>query len=86
MDPEYKKKINDILFLLEETHTDIKKIRRTQKVSQIFSTIYWVFIIILACGGLYFLQPYLNVLNIYSGGVSGLQQAASIKSAANQKK
>ena len=79
MDVEDKKKIDMMLVLAQETNVYVKKIRKVQKAGQIFSMIYWTFIIILVFGGFYFLQPYLNVFNIYSGGISGLRQAASMQ-------
>ena len=81
MDIEDKKKINDILVLLKENNVYIKKIRKTQKNSQIFRAIYWVIILGLMISGYYFAQPYFkNVMNLYNGAMQSLQNFKSVGS------
>lgn len=57
----------DRLILLEEENADtIKKMRKSQKIQNIFRTIYWIIIIGAALSTYYFLQPTLNsVVNDY---------------------
>lgn len=67
VDAEDSKKLDRILALCEENNQYIRKVRNTQKTSQMWKAIYWVIIITFAVGGFYFLKPYLNTLtNIYS--------------------
>ena len=86
MDVEDEKKIDLMLVLAQETNVYVKKIRKVQKTGQIFKIVYWTFIIILMFGGFYFLQPYLNVLNPYSTGITGLKNAVNLQSSMVQKK
>jgi len=78
MDAEDKKNIAEILRLSQENNAYLKKVRSSQKTAQIFKTIYWIFILCVMFGGLYFAKPYLNVLSMYSEGINGLKGAASI--------
>ncbi len=73
MDSEDKAKLDRVLKLAEENNAYIRKVRSTQKTSQMIKAIYWVVIIVFVLGGFYFLQPYLNTLtSIYTkiGGKS----------------
>ena len=86
MDIEDKKKIDLMLVLAQETNVYVKKIRKVQKVGQIFKITYWVFIIILMLGGFYFLQPYASLFNPYSMGMHGLENAVNLQNSTLQKK
>lgn len=74
MDQEDKKKLDRILELAEENNAYIRRVRSTQKTSQMLKAIYWVVIVLFAVGGFYYLKPYLNsITNLYSsfGSKSG---------------
>lgn len=71
MDAEDSKKLDRILALAEENNEYIKKVRSTQKNTQMFKAIYWVAIITFAVGGFYFLKPYFNTLNNLYSSISG---------------
>ena len=87
MDAEEKKKLENILRLTEETNVYVKKIRRTQKTSQIFKTIYWVLIISAVFGGFYYIQPYINnLVSITAGDFGGIKGASGINSLINKTK
>ena len=86
MDVEDKKKLDYLLVLAQENNVYLKKIRKVQKTGQIFKIVYWTFVIILMFGGFYFLQPYLNMLNVSSEGLAGIKQAAGMQSLIIQKK
>lgn len=74
MDQEDKKKLDRILELAEENNAYIRRVRSTQKTSQMLKAIYWVIIVLFAVGGFYYIKPYLeSVTNLYSNlnGKSG---------------
>ena len=71
MDSDDKKKIDRLLALAEENNQYIRKVRSSQKTSQMFKAIYWVVIIAFAVGGFYFVQPYLNTLSSVYSTVGG---------------
>jgi len=74
MDQEDKKKLDRILELAEENNAYIRRVRSTQKTSQMLKAIYWVIIVLFAVGGFYYIKPYLaSLTNLYSSfsGKSG---------------
>ncbi len=71
VDEADSKKLDRILALAEENNEYIKKVRSTQKNTQMFKAIYWVAIITFAVGGFYFLKPYFNTLNNLYSSISG---------------
>ncbi len=71
MEPEDSKKLDRILALAEENNAYIRKVRTTQKNSQMFKAIYWVILIALALGGLFFVQPYFQKFSSLYSSVSG---------------
>jgi hypothetical protein len=81
MDAEDKKKLDRVLELAEENNRYIRKVRSTQKTSQMMTAIYWVVIIVVALGGLYYIQPYFksfsSLYSSFSGGNGGLQLTGS---------
>ncbi len=80
MEPEYKKKIDDMFELVKETNEHVKKIRSVQKTSQIFKIVYWVFILIVMFGGFVFVQPYVeNMMNLYNGGIGALKSVQDLQ-------
>lgn len=73
MDPELKRLLEDNLTVSYENKEMLKKLVFYQKFNQISRVVYWVIIICIALGALYFIQPFLdNLLNIYGGGMSDL--------------
>jgi len=73
MDEETKKLLAENLSLNKENHEMLKKLMFYQKMNQIYKIIYWFVIIGVTFGAFYFIQPMLsNLLNVYTGGVSGL--------------
>ena len=80
MDIEDKKKINEILLLTQENNVYVKKIRRTQKNSQVFRMIYLVILLGIMCSGFYFAQPYLkNVTDLYNGAMGTLKSVQGMQ-------
>ncbi|MFA5751401.1 MAG: hypothetical protein WCX79_03835 [Candidatus Paceibacterota bacterium] len=60
MEPELKEKIEESLRLAEENNKMIRKMRRTLEWSRIMRIIYWLFIIAMALGAYYYIQPYVE--------------------------
>lgn len=81
MDDDDKRKLDRILKLAEENNEYVRKVRSSQKTSQMMKAIYWVVIIMFTVGGFYAIKPYLNTINgLYSSiggsptkGVSGFK-------------
>ena len=79
MDPEVKKLLEENLRISKENNQLLLKVRSVQKWAQITRIIYWFVIIGVSLGAFYFIQPYLgNILNLYSGGVSGINNVSDI--------
>ncbi len=73
MDPEVKHLLEENLKLSKENNELLIKIRSVQRWSQITRIFYWFLIIGITVGAFYFIKPYLgNLLNIYTGRVSGI--------------
>ena len=73
MDPEVKNLLEENLKISKENNVMLLKIRSVQRWAQITRIFYWVLIIAITIGAFYFIKPYLgNLLNIYTGGVSGI--------------
>ena len=73
MDQEEKHLLEENLRLSQENNVLLLKIRSVQRWAQITSIFYWFLIIGVSIGAFYFIKPYLgNLLNIYTGGVSGI--------------
>ena len=67
MDADDKKKLDRILELAEENNQYIRKVRNSQKTSQMIKAIYWVVVVTFVLGGFYYIQPYIKSLTgIYS--------------------
>lgn len=84
MDPN-QVRIEELYTLTKENNELLKKIRHGQLIAQWTRVFYWVVIIVMTLGGVYFLKPYLNnLLNVYGGGasnISNISQFSDIKHA-----
>lgn len=79
MNPEDRQLLVDNLKISKENNALLVKIHNIQRWSQITKIFYWILIIGIAFGAFYFIKPILgNVLNIYSGGVSGIKNVGEI--------
>ena len=79
MDQELKKLLEENLKVSKENNVILTKIRSVQRWGQIARVLYWVLIIGVSVGAFYYIKPYLgNVLNLYSGGVSNMQNINDI--------
>ena len=67
MDEESTKDLNKVLDLVKENNKMLRKIRRGQKRSQIVRIAYWLIIIGISVGAYYYIQPYINMLQDFTG-------------------
>ena len=73
MENQNNDKLNKILELTEENNEILKRMRKAQKIQNIFRTIYWIILIGAALGAYYFLQPAISsVMTDYKTIKSGL--------------
>jgi hypothetical protein len=76
MTPEERAKLDRALALAEENNDILRGLRRANRVSTAMRIVYWVVILALSFGAIYFIQPYLTFLggSLDSvGGIQGLQ-------------
>ena len=79
MDQEEKHLLEENLRLSKENNVLLLKIRSVQRWAQITRIFYWFLIIGVSIGAFYFIKPYLgNLLNVYTGGVSGINNISDI--------
>jgi len=79
MDQEIKNLLEENLRLSKENNRLLLKVRSVQRWARITRIFYWFLIIGVSIGAFYFIKPYLgNLLNIYTGGVSGINNVSNI--------
>jgi len=84
VDDEIKQLLDKNVKLSEENNQLLLKLYKIQRWAQITRVIYWFLIIGITGGAFYFIKPYLgNMLNLYTGGVSGIGNVSSIKETLN---
>ncbi len=71
MDTEDRQKLDRLLKLAEENNDYIRKVRSSQKTSQMIKAIYWVVILVFVLGGFYYIKPYLKTLGSMYDTASG---------------
>jgi len=66
MDREEKQKIDRALELAEDNNLMLRKMIRNMRWGRLFRTVYWVIIIGISIGALYYVQPYVDqIVNVY---------------------
>ena len=82
MNPEEQSLLEKIYKLTEENNNLLKSIQRTNRFSLVVKVLYWVIIIGLSFGALFFIQPYINSINgvLESGDKSGINGVSPYKS------
>jgi hypothetical protein len=68
MNPEERSLLERTYRLCEENNEILKSIRLSNRISMVMRVIYWLVIISISFGAIYFIQPYINFL---SSTVSG---------------
>ena len=79
MDSDIKSLLEENLKLARENNKLLLKVRSVQRWSQISRVFYWIIIVAIGFGALYFIQPYIgSLLNIYTGGVTDINTIKNI--------
>jgi len=66
MDREEKQKLDRALELAEDNNQMLRKMIRNMRWGRLFRTVYWVIIIGISIGALYYVQPYVDqVVGVY---------------------
>ncbi len=60
MNPEEKQLLQKTFEMAEENNKMLRHIKRSNRLSMIFRISYWVIIIGISLGALYFIQPYID--------------------------
>ncbi len=60
MTPEQEQILREVKQLAEENAETLRVIRRSYRIGNIMRVVYWVFLIGLSLGALYFIQPYVD--------------------------
>lgn len=75
MSPEDRSLLEKTYKLAEENNIILMSIRRSNRISMAVRAIYWIVIIGLSVGALYFIQPYIDFL---FGALSGGSKASNV--------
>jgi hypothetical protein len=79
MSPEERELLNRALELEEDNNKILHSMRRSQRISNIFRVVYWVFIIGSAVGAYYFIQPYVDqIMGLYGGAKNNLDSVGEL--------
>jgi len=86
MSPEDRQLLEENLKLSKENNLLLIKLANYQKWAQITKIFYWVLIIGISVGAFYSIKPYFgNLLNVYSGDVSGIKSLNSFTGGSSEK-
>jgi hypothetical protein len=81
MSPEERELLEESVELSKENNEILRSMRRSQRIGNIMSFLYWVFIIGTAFGAYYFLQPYVDqIMEVYGGAKNAINQVKTIGS------
>lgn len=79
MDSELDTRLRAIEDHLASIDKKVTKIRSAQRTAAAMKAVYWIVIILLAFGALYYVQPYIDQLkSVYSGAQSDLDSFNSV--------
>lgn len=67
-----EKKLNDIESKVQEQNETIARLYRLQKISTYTRYAYWLFLLMIAFGAFYFLNPVIDSLKNVYGGQNGI--------------
>lgn len=67
MDPESKKLLEEVHELAKENNKMLHKMRRAQRYAALMRVAYWFVIIGLGVGAFYFIQPYIDAIQGFTG-------------------
>ncbi len=69
MNPEERELLKRSIKLTEENNVILHSIKRSMRFARIMSFVYWIFIVGSAIGAYYLIQPYVDSLLSFYGGV-----------------
>ncbi len=79
MDAETKKLLTESIEVAKQNNEMLIKLVRAQKRATTYRLVYWGLIIFFTFGAYFFIQPFLsNILNVYTGGVSGTSNMSDV--------
>lgn len=82
MNPEERSLLENVYKMTQENNEILKTLRRSARVSMIVKAVYWLVIIGLSVGALYFIQPYVDFL---TGALGGDKTSDSVLNVNNAK-
>ena len=74
MMPEEREMLEKTYALSQENNEMLKKIKGSQKMSNIMRWVYWIVVIVLSVGSFWLIQPYINSLQSVTGDTTSLSQ------------
>ena len=77
MTPDERSLLERTAALAEENNRLLKSMQKSARWKTAFQIIYWVIIIALTFGAIFFIQPYINSLNSTLGELGGIGGASS---------
>lgn len=79
MTPEEREMLKRVYQMTEENNDMLVSMRRSMRLSRIWSIIYWTVIIGSAVGAYYFIEPYIDqILGIYGSASDDINNAKNI--------
>ncbi len=73
MDPNERQQLKEALDLSRENNILLKKMWRATQWGRVIKALYWIAIIAITVGSLYFIQPYVDTLQGVYGGMQDAQ-------------
>ncbi len=73
IEPELKTLLEANLELSKENNKLLKKVRRVQKIARNTKIVYWLFIVAIAFGAYYYVQPFVKKMTGFLPALSGLE-------------
>lgn len=78
-DQELRKMVEETMELSKDNNRILHSIQRREKITQVMRIIYWLFILGIAAGAYYYIQPYIDQLvKAYTGIVDTQHKMADI--------
>jgi hypothetical protein len=77
MDREEKQKIDRALELAEDNNQMLRKMIRNMRWGRLFTTVYWVIIIGISIGALYYVQPYVDQIMSAYGNIQDASKSVN---------
>ena len=77
MDSVDKQKLDQALDLAEENNLMLRKMVRNMRFARLFKIVYWIIIISISLGALFFVQPYVNQILAVYGNIQDAAQSVN---------